>query len=116
MAQLATYPLSACQKEEFIMPALGKDDDVVGLLKKTNLTPKICFSTLENYAALSMIECGLGMSVMNELVTKGRQNNVIMLPLDPPQSITLGIAVPSVKAAPPAVRKFITYATRILKE
>lgn len=116
MAQLAAYPLSACQEEAFIMPALGKDDDVVELLKKADLTPHICFSTLENYAALAMIECGLGMSVMNELITKGRQNNVVMLPLAPPQSITLGIAVPSVKAASPAVRKFITYATRILTE
>lgn len=116
MAQLAAYPLSACQEEAFIMPALGKDDDVVELLKKADLTPQICFSTLENYAALAMIECGLGMSVMNELITKGRQNNVVMLPLAPPQSITLGIAIPSIKAASPAVRKFITYATRILTE
>lgn len=116
MSQLAAYPLSACQEEAFIMPALGKDNDVVELLKKADLTPQICFSTLENYAALAMIECGLGMSVMNELITKGRQNNVVMLPLDPPHSITLGIAVPSIKAASPAVRKFITYATRIVKE
>lgn len=116
MAQLAAYPLSACQDEAFIMPALGKDADVVELLKKADLTPQICFSTLENYAALAMIECGLGMSVMNELITKGRQNNVVMLPLDLPQSITLGIAVPSLKAASPAVRKFITYATNMLKE
>lgn len=98
------------------MPALGKDDDVAGLLKKADLTPQICFSTLEDYAALAMTECGLGMSVMNELVTKGRQNSVVLLPLDPPQSITLGIAVPSIKAASPAVRKFIAYAMRILKE
>ncbi len=47
------------------MPALGKDYDVVELLKKADLTPQICFSTLENYAALSMIECGLSISVMN---------------------------------------------------
>ncbi|EGO62563.1 LysR family transcriptional regulator [Acetonema longum] len=116
MAQLSAYPLVACRDEAFIMPALGKDADVVELLEKAGLTPQIRFSTLENYATLSMIECGLGMSIMNELITKGRQNHVVMLPLDPPHSITLGIAVPSIKTASPSVRKFISYATRMLKE
>ena len=44
-----------------------------------------------------MIESGLGMSIMNELITKNFQANVVMLPLDPPQSITLGMAVPTLE-------------------
>ncbi len=111
LADEAVYPLQNCQDERFIMPALGRDDDVAELLSRNKLTPKICFSTLENFAALAMIEQGMGMSIMNELITKKWQSNVVKLPLDPPQQIMLGIALPSLKTASPAVKRFVDYAT-----
>jgi DNA-binding transcriptional LysR family regulator len=113
-AEEPSYPLENCQYERFIMPALGRDDDVAELLSKNNLTPNISFSTLENFAALAMIEQGMGMSIMNELITKRWQCNVIKLPLDPPQYITFGIAILSLKTSSPAVKKFVKYATHFL--
>lgn len=59
-----------------------------------------------------MIENGLGMSIMNELITKNFQAEVVMLPLDPPQSITLGMAVPIFDNASPAVKRFTEYVER----
>ncbi|MBU5440107.1 LysR family transcriptional regulator [Tissierella sp. MSJ-40] len=114
LAKETVYPLQNCQHERFIMPALGRDDDVAELLSKNNLTPNISFSTLENFAALAMIEQGMGMSIMNELITKRWQCDVVKLPLDPPQKITFGIAVPSLKTSPPAVKKFVKYSTNVL--
>ncbi|HBC92528.1 MAG TPA: transcriptional regulator [Pelotomaculum sp.] len=114
LATETTYPLQNCQYERFIMPALGRDDDVVALFEKNNLNPNIQFSTLENFAAMSMIEQGLGMSIMNELITRNWQCDVVKLPLDPPQQITLGIALQSLKSASPAVKRFISYATERL--
>lgn len=61
-----------------------------------------------------MIENGLGMSVMNELITRSWQSDVVKLPLEPPQHITLGIAVPNLDGAAPAVKKFVEYAVRLL--
>ncbi len=112
----ASYTLKECENEDIIMTAMGNDYDVVQLFERENIKPKIKFSTVENYSALSMIECGLGMSIMNELVTKGRQNNVKMLPLDPPRSITFGIAAPSMEALSPAAKKFVSYAVKMLRE
>jgi len=37
---------------------------------------------------------------------------VVMLPLDPPQSITLGMAVPIFDNASPAVKRFTEYVER----
>lgn len=65
---------------------------------------------------MAMIEQGLGMSIMNELITKGRICNVVKLPLTPPEYIALSIAVPSLQKASPAVRKFITYATDMISK
>lgn len=114
LAKGDSYPLSECENEKFIMPALGYDYDVVHLIEEANLSLNIHFSTMDNYAILSMIECGLGMSIMNELVTKGRNWNVVMLPLDDPKHITLGIALPSLSTASPASRRFIEYAKRVV--
>ena len=71
LAGAASYPLSRCAGEKFIMPALGRDEDVTAVLEEAGISPSIAFSTIENFAAISMIECGLGMSIMNELITKG---------------------------------------------
>lgn len=108
------YPLAGCQQERFIMPGLGRDDDVIELLRENGLSPEIAFTTLENFAAISMIEQNLGMSIMNRLITESWQCNVVKLPLDPPRHITLGIALHSLSGASPAVRAFVKYAAKRL--
>jgi len=110
----ATYPLIQCINERFIMPALGKDDDITELFERYRLTPNITFTTLENFAVMAMIEQGMGMCIMNELITRKMQFNIRKIPLDPPQYITYGIAVDSLSSAPPAVKRFISHATKQL--
>lgn len=114
LAKENAYPLKNCESENFIMPACGYDYDVVQLFRNDKISPKIRYETFENYAALSMIECSLGMSVMNELITKGRVCNVAKLPLQPERYISLGIAVPNTDKLSPATKKFIMYSEKQL--
>lgn len=116
LAKEDRYPLDRLKEEPFIMPALGRDVDVLHLLETAGIEPDIVFSTVENYAVLSMIESGLGMSVMNRLVTQKWDCDVARLPLDPPEKITLGIAVPGWDQASPAVRRFVAHAVRLLSQ
>lgn len=116
LAQAEAYPLARCQEERFIMPALGRDADVAALFAAHQLSPTIVFSTLENFAAMTMIEHGLGMSIMNQLITKNWNCDVVKLPLTPPQHITLGIALPSLEQASPAVQCFVAYAVKALSQ
>lgn len=116
LADANSYPLSRCAEEPFIMPALGRDADVMAMLEANHLRPNIRFSTLDSYAALMMIEKGLGMSVMNELITRNWPCQVVKLPLDPPQQITLGLGVLSLQEASPAVRKFVDFSVRRLTQ
>lgn len=104
------YPVEQCQYENFIMPAVGKDADVLAVFRANGLSPKIAYSTMEDFVTTAMIEQGMGMTIMNDLVTQRWQFNVAKLPLDPPQSLTLGIALPSLEQAAPAVRRFVKYA------
>ena len=108
------YPLKRCEQDSFIMPALGCDDDVEALFARNHVEPNIRYTTIENFSAMSMVEQGLGMSVMNKLITEKRVCDIAMLPVDPPASITLGIALHSRADLSPAVRMFLKYAVRML--
>lgn len=115
-ASKESYPLINCETDSFIMPALGRDDDVVSLFEQNGIKLNIHFATLENFATMAMIEKGLGMSVMNNLITEKWNCDIVKIPVDPPSRITLGLAVPSYKQASPAVKRFIKYAVERLKK
>ena len=74
----------------------------------------ICFPTKDNYSAISMVENGLEMSIMNELITKNFETKAVKIPLDPPKNIKLGIALPSLAKATPAAVKVIAYAKKVI--
>lgn len=116
LADASTYPLKDCEKDDFIMPALGCDDDVEALFRHYGIVPKIRFTTMENFSAMSMVEQGLGISIMNQLITEGHICNVVKLPLAPPAQITMGAALHSRVDASPAVKMFLKYAVRMLTQ
>ena len=98
------------------MPAKGRDVDIVEMLKRAGIELQIKVSTLENLSALAMIEQGLGMSVMNDIITQRWECDVVKLPLDPPQEVTLGVAVPDLAHLAPAAKRFLDYAVARLKK
>ena len=57
-----------------------------------------------------MVEAGLGVSFNQRLISRKWNGTVAEVPFDPPQFVTLGISVPSLKEASPAAKKFITCA------
>lgn len=114
LANAPAYPLENCATDRFIMPALGCDDDVEALFAKNHIQPNVQFTTLESFSVMSMVEQGLGMTVMNQLITEKRICDIAMLPIDPPSQITLGVAMNSRADVSPAVKMFLKYAVRML--
>ena len=114
LAGASAYPLKDCEQDDFIMPSLGCDDDVEALFRRNGIVPKIRFTTMESFSAMSMVEQSLGISVMNQLITEGHICNIVTLPLDPPSQITMGVALHSKADASPAVKMFLKYAVRML--
>jgi len=110
-ANAEAYPICEASNEEFIMQGDGEDLDTLELLNRNNIIPKVRFTTVENHTAINMVEEGLGISVMNSFITKSWEADVSIIPIDPPSTITIGISLPSLEIAPPAVRKFIMFAT-----
>ncbi len=111
MAENEVFPLEACRDDRFIMPEHGQDQDVLDMLEEVNVKPNIYLSTFDSFTAIAMIEKGLGISIMNELSIPPENNReIVTLPTVPEHFIEMGIALPSIAQASPAVKKFISYA------
>ncbi len=52
---------------------------------------------------------GLGVSLVNELSAQAWNEHLVKLPLDPPASVTFGIAVNSREQMTNAAKKFLEY-------
>ena len=63
-----------------------------------------------------MVEQGLGISIMPELLLKGRHDNVEIKELVPPSKRIIGLAIPETSKASPATRKFADYIIKWVTE
>ena len=79
------------------------------MLEKYNVNPKICFTIREDYAIMSMVESGLGISILPELILKRVPYRIVAKELDVPVYRKIGLAMRSKKNASLAVKRFLEY-------
>lgn len=81
--------------EYFLMPSSGFEMDINPVFSSggKNVLPDIHRTNLDDASILSMVEHGLGVSVMSRLVMQGMKYNVKALPLVPKAYRSLGIIV-----------------------
>ena len=80
---------------------------------RRGLHPKVRFITLDDYAIMSMVESGLGISILPDLILQRTPYRIVKKPLAAPAYRELGLAMRDSKTASAAVKKFLTY---VLKE
>ena len=107
LADKPAFPLSALQEEPFIYTSPNHDTDLDRLLAAHDLHPRTCFTTRDGFTTYNMVGAGLGVSFNQRLISRRWNGTVAEVPFDPPQFVTLGISVPSLKEASPAAKKFI---------
>jgi DNA-binding transcriptional LysR family regulator len=110
------FPVTRFEGREFLMPSLGFDLDIMRVFEERSIHPDIKNTSVEDAAILSMVEHGLGVSILSELVLQGRRDNVASLPLDPPACRHMGVAAMSLAEAPALLREFIDYSKRIVAD
>lgn len=100
------------------MPEHGFDYDVVELLGHHGVVPDVYLSTFDSTILLEMVGRGLGVSLINGSCMLGWDNKYGLkaIPLEPYESLHMGIAVMSLDNSSPAVRKFAEYAEQYVKK
>ena len=114
-ASYPKFPLVECETEPFISLLQSSDHDARRALEAAGVKPNVRFYTKDDYAIIAMVEQGLGMSIMPELLLKGRHDEVLTLPLIPEARRTIGLAIADGSRAGPAVRRFADYVTAYVK-
>ena len=115
-AGLRRFPVRRLADHPFIMIQPGSDTDLDRVFVTARSRPDIHFVTKDAYSAYRMVEAGLGISLNQRLIDREWHGRVVTLPFDPPQYVHLGIAIPSLRDASPAAKKFVEYILRLIRK
>jgi len=103
------FPVTALADYPFILLEKGQKAEISELLGECNVKPNIHFTTVDDYAVMSMVEKGLGIAILPELILKRSPYNIIAKELDVPAYRNLGMAIKDKKTASLAVKRFLEY-------
>lgn len=111
------HPLADCEKfpveelcnDPFMLLEKGGQVEISEIIKNYNINPKVHFKTWDDYAIMSMVESGLGISILPELILKRIPYHIVIKELDVPAYRDIGLVLRDKKSASLAVKKFIEY-------
>ncbi|MCH5316536.1 MAG: LysR family transcriptional regulator [Eubacterium sp.] len=109
LADCDKFPVTALSEEPFMVLEKGVKAEVMEILGKYNFTPKVHFTTWDDYAIMAMVESGLGISILPQLILKRVPYKIIAKELDVPAYRRIGFALRSKKNASLAVKRFLEY-------
>lgn len=96
-------------KEPFILLDEGQLSVPLEFFKQNNLQPNIQYRVYDDYTIISMIEKGLGISILSKLVLNRFHYNIITKKISPPIVRTISLAYKNKKVMPIASRYFMDF-------
>lgn len=102
-------PVKLIGGEEFIIPGEGSNYDIGEIFRSCRVSPRVKYALSDDYAALSMVERGLGITILPELVLEGREESVAVLELDPRFRRTIGLVMRPNRLISPAAKAFAEF-------
>ena len=102
-------PIADLCNEPFMMLEKGAKAEVSEVFERNGLTPRVHFTTWDDYAVMSMVESGLGISILPRLILKRIPYKIVAKELDVPAYRDIALALRSKKTASLAVRRFLEY-------
>lgn len=109
LAHKEKVSLSDLCNEPFLMLDKGNNSDISKIFEQNGISPKIHFTTWDDYAIMSMVESGLGISILPELILKRIPYKLVFKELDIPAYRNIGLAFRNKKTISLAVEKFLEY-------
>ncbi len=114
LAEKEVLSLSDIAGQPFIMPSAGFDSDINRIMSGLETPPRVVFSSMDFRAIVAMVQHGLGISIVPEMILSDIKADVVIKELSPCQYRPLGIAVRSLANASLASRTFIKYARNVI--
>lgn len=109
LAQKAKINIYDLNEQPFLLLENGGHTEVTELLGQYKVTPKIRFTLWEDFAIMAMVENGLGVSILPDMILRRIPYDIEIRPLEIPFYRKIGIAMKNQEHVSQATKKFLEY-------
>lgn len=109
LAELKCIPPVELNGQPFMLLEHGGKTEVSEFLELHGLKPSVRFTTWDDYAILSMVECGLGIAILPRLILQRIPYDVEIRSFTEPYYREIALALPCRKNTSAVVKRFVEY-------
>ena len=109
LAKKKSISLSDLTDEPYILLEEGHYSEPMAAFETAGIIPNIQYTIHDDYAIMMMVEEGLGVSILAELILRRTNYDIVCLPLNPPITRTLAVGYKDWDSLPIASKHFIEY-------
>ncbi len=109
LAGCERFPVAALCRYPFMLLEKGAKAEVSEIFERCGISPKVHFTTWDDYAIMSMVESGLGISILPRLILRRIPYRITARALDVPACREIGMAFRDKSGMSLAVRRFLDY-------
>lgn len=110
------FPLEEFAGKEFLMPYGRFDIDVNAAMRQVGLELNVKPSYVDDETVIRMVGRGLGISMMTELMIRGRTDDVQCVPVSPKTIRELGMGMHSGEEVPDSIKKLKECVLQFIKD
>jgi DNA-binding transcriptional LysR family regulator len=103
------FPIQELLTSPFMLLEKGAKAEISEIFEKHHISPQVRFTTWDDYAIMSMVEMGLGISILPELILQRIPYQIVAKELEVPAFRRIGIAFREQKSLSLAARRFLDY-------
>ena len=111
LCKYTAIPIEKLEDQPFLLLEHGGKTEVSDILETYQVHPQIRFTTWEDYAIMAMVEKGLGIGILPQLILQRIPYKIEIRPFKKPYYREIGLAVKDRRRLSPATVKFIEYLT-----
>jgi len=103
------FPIQRFSGAEFLMPSLGFDRDINPLFSapEKRVLPHTRYTNMDDAALISMVEHGLGLTILSRMILQGVSAEIRALPLEPRGFRSLGLIISAKRQGEHVLRSFV---------
>ena len=110
----SAVPMEKFTGAPFVTTEYAPGSDIYRILKEFHIKPDIRFLSINEFSVLSMVEHGLGITILPGLLLRGQTGSFVKRRLEPRSFRRLGLGYSSYDDLSPASRIFLEYAKSFL--